>query len=238
MSGTNCHVILQAAPDPVGHSLAVSPVLPFVFSAQSASTLKDYAARLAEASREWLDEDLTAICATAARRRTHLKFRHALAARTVAELRKGLIAVSAGDDPAPLSDASWLSWGRRFERGEPVSFDDFPANLPLPGRVEWPARPWNYRPYWSDSQQESPASGDADVCGIVAAVLGSDADALDPDLSLIQLGLDSLMALELSGRIRETYRVKIPPAQMLGGMLLSELTQVSEGAAGWEEARV
>jgi acyl transferase domain-containing protein len=208
-----------------------------VFSAQSEGTLKEYAALLAEAACEWLDDDLTAICATAARRRTHLQFRRVIVARSVAELRAGLMAVASGDCPSHLPDAAWSSWARRFELGEPVPLDAFPAAV-LPGRVDWPPRPWDHRSYWIGNSRPLPSGIDTGVPGIVAAVLGSKPANLDPGCTLIQLGLDSLMALELSDRVREAYGARIPPAELLNGMRLSDLARVSETAAEWEEARV
>jgi acyl transferase domain-containing protein/acyl carrier protein len=234
LMGTNCHVLLEGPPgnDASQHE---PRLLPFVLSAQSEKMLKEYAARLAQSSRDWLDADLAAICGTAARRRTHLRCRRGLAVRSVEELRAGLTAIAGGAETHQCG--FWSEWISRFECGEPVDVDALAADLPLPERVEWPVRPWEHHTYWT-GHLEASSDGDSSVHDIVAAVLGSEPGALHSGRTLIQLGLDSLMALELSERLKETYAVKIPPRRLLNGMLLSELAQTCSVAPDWEEARL
>ncbi|HEY9303323.1 MAG TPA: SDR family NAD(P)-dependent oxidoreductase, partial [Mycobacterium sp.] len=50
-----------------------------------------------------------------------------------------------------------------------------------------------------------------------------DSLSIDPDASLIDLGLDSLLALDLRRRLRRTVGHSAPVAQMLGGITVSEL---------------
>jgi mycobactin polyketide synthetase MbtD len=53
-----------------------------------------------------------------------------------------------------------------------------------------------------------------------------DAVSVDPTASLIDLGLDSLLALDLRRRLRRTVGHSAPVAQMLGGITVSELIDV------------
>ena len=53
-----------------------------------------------------------------------------------------------------------------------------------------------------------------------------DSVSVDPSASLIDLGLDSLLALDLRRRLRRTVGHSAPVAQMLGGITVSELIDV------------
>jgi mycobactin polyketide synthetase MbtD len=50
-----------------------------------------------------------------------------------------------------------------------------------------------------------------------------DSLSIDPNASLLDLGLDSLLALDLRRRLRRTVGHSAPVAQMLGGITVSEL---------------
>ena len=65
------------------------------------------------------------------------------------------------------------------------------------------------------------------VCAELAATLHSDGSAsMDPTASLIDLGLDSLLALDLRKRLRRAVGHSAPVAQMLGGITVNELIEV------------
>jgi mycobactin polyketide synthetase MbtD len=53
-----------------------------------------------------------------------------------------------------------------------------------------------------------------------------DSSSVDPSASLIDLGLDSLLALDLRRRLRQAVGHSAPVAQMLGGITVSELIDV------------
>jgi mycobactin polyketide synthetase MbtD len=60
----------------------------------------------------------------------------------------------------------------------------------------------------------------------LAATLHLGDVSVDPSVSLIDLGLDSLLALDLRRRLRRAVGHSAPVAQMLGGITVSELIDV------------
>ncbi|GAB4958508.1 hypothetical protein MAHJHV55_02420 [Mycobacterium avium subsp. hominissuis] len=50
-----------------------------------------------------------------------------------------------------------------------------------------------------------------------------DSVSIDPSASLIDLGVDSLLALDLRKRLRRTVGNSVPVARMLGGITVAEL---------------
>jgi mycobactin polyketide synthetase MbtD len=65
------------------------------------------------------------------------------------------------------------------------------------------------------------------VCAELTATLHLDGPAsMDPTASLIDLGLDSLLALDLRKRLRRAIGHSAPVAQMLGGITVNELIEV------------
>ncbi|WP_164014463.1 non-ribosomal peptide synthetase [Pyxidicoccus trucidator] len=75
----------------------------------------------------------------------------------------------------------------------------------------------------------------------VARLLGVDARELDVDVPLTHFGLDSLRALEVLHAVEEGWRVSLPPALLLQGPSLREVTawveQKLAGASGLAEVR-
>jgi mycobactin polyketide synthetase MbtD len=64
------------------------------------------------------------------------------------------------------------------------------------------------------------------VCAELAATLHlGDPTLIDPRASLIDLGLDSLLALDLRKRLRQVVGCSAPVAQMLGGITVNELIE-------------
>ncbi|MBV9722048.1 MAG: SDR family NAD(P)-dependent oxidoreductase, partial [Mycobacterium sp.] len=64
------------------------------------------------------------------------------------------------------------------------------------------------------------------VCTELAATLQlSDPGLIDPRVSLIDLGLDSLLALDLRKRLRRAVGCSAPVSQLLGGITVSELIE-------------
>ena len=73
---------------------------------------------------------------------------------------------------------------------------------------------------------------------LAATLHVSDSVSIDPTTSLIDLGLDSLLALDLRRRLRRALGHSAPVARMLGGITVSELIDVlGSGAANGQDMR-
>lgn len=59
-----------------------------------------------------------------------------------------------------------------------------------------------------------------------------DSVSIDPGASLIDLGVDSLLALDLRKRLRRTVGGSVPVARMLGGITVGELIEALHAPAG------
>lgn len=230
LTGTNAHLVIEEhQPQPCR-----SPAQPsgqFVLSAQSEELLRDYAGRLALAAEEWREEDLAALCSVSLHRRTHLRCRRVVAAATIVELRTGLLHIAIGI-PATRPAADWIV---RFENGEDIGGEAAVEEVSLPMHVNWPPRPWDHRSFWAGRPDQAPPQ---EVSAILASVLGMEESALPAGRTLLQLGLDSLLALELAGRLKEAFGVAIAPRHLLNGMLLSDLEQMCHDSPEWEQTRL
>jgi acyl transferase domain-containing protein/acyl carrier protein len=134
IAGTNAHVVLQEAPDPVGPPAPERSAYLLPLSAQSAQALSD----LARAYQAYLNDPavpLADVCYTAGVRRAHHDYRAAIVGQTRAALRDQLAAAERGEtrsDPAgfaaprriafvfPGQGSQWIGMGRQLLAGEPV----------------------------------------------------------------------------------------------------------------------
>ncbi len=73
---------------------------------------------------------------------------------------------------------------------------------------------------------ERPALLDALLRGKVARILGSSAERLDSEKSLLNLGVDSLMAVELRNWIESELRVNLPIVELMRSPSLSRLHEL------------
>ena len=94
----------------------------------------------------------------------------------------------------------------------------------------------------ADAQQRNHSGGRplADVVrGELAATLHmGDSVSIDPTASLIDLGLDSLLALDLRRRLRRAVGHSAPVARMLGGITVNELIDVlGSGSSNGQDTR-
>ncbi|WIM89392.1 mycobactin polyketide synthase MbtD [Candidatus Mycobacterium wuenschmannii] len=77
------------------------------------------------------------------------------------------------------------------------------------------------------------------VCTELAATLHlGDSESIDATASLIDLGLDSLLALDLRRRLRRTVGHSAPVARMLGGITVNELIDVLGATDGQDMGKV
>jgi mycobactin polyketide synthetase MbtD len=77
------------------------------------------------------------------------------------------------------------------------------------------------------------------VCDELAATLHlGDPVSIDATASLIDLGLDSLLALDLRRRLRRSVGHSAPVARMLGGITVNELIDVLGAANGQDRRKV
>lgn len=131
--------------------------------------------------------------------------------------RSGLVAM----EPQRAIDASL----HRYD-GDPLIFDaDFERlqvffesqGMPMPFSVAHPAE-----------GEQSDVSGERPLADIVRGELAAtlhlgDSWSIDPGTSLIDLGVDSLLALDLRKRLRRTVGTSVPVSRMLGGITVTEL---------------
>ena len=105
-SGTNAHVVVEEAPQPVVAALhpAVRAHL-LALSARDDQALAEQAGRFAAALAGRSDDDLADICHTANVGRAHFAVRATIIARTIKELVTALIALSRGEDAPGLRKA-------------------------------------------------------------------------------------------------------------------------------------
>lgn len=99
-SGTNAHVVLEAAPEPADEPADMRPVRLLTVSARTESALRTAAERHAAHLEAHPDLSLTDVCATTNVGRAHLAHRATVLAHDLAEARDRLRALSTGDLPA------------------------------------------------------------------------------------------------------------------------------------------
>src|SRR5262249_13021898 len=92
--------------------------------------------------------------------------------------------------------------------------------------------------------EERPRLLDALLRDKVARLLGASPARLDGDRPLLQLGLDSLMAVELRNWVEGELRVNLPIVELmrspslsrLSELLLASIREAGAGRAGWEDS--
>lgn len=90
----------------------------------------------------------------------------------------------------------------------------------------------------SDGSAGADGSAAKPLADVVHAELAAtlhlgDSSSIDPTASLIDLGVDSLLALDLRKRLRRTVGSSVPVARMLGGITVHELIDaLGAGSAG------
>lgn len=226
-SGTNAHVILEAAPElppraaAVGADAIGTVVLPV--SARSSAALAQLCATLAD----WLEaepRDLRDVAYTLAVGRNAFGHRRAVIADDAATLARAL-----RGEPAPAPDERLAELARRWEAGEAVDwsrlFRDGTARL-----IALPGHPFHPQRYWPDTAMPAGSAEHvrveaplpvtrpawlALVSELARTVLGQPSGAaLAPHLPLVEQGFTSLLGLELR-RALQTRTARSLPAGLL-----------------------
>ncbi len=120
ISGTNAHVILEAAPAPEGGPVEqtgpagdVLPVVPWLLSAKTEDALREQAQRIRDfAAAQGADGDLTDAGVALATTRTHFAHRAAVTATSRDELLAGLDALTRGDKATGLVQSTTEARGK------------------------------------------------------------------------------------------------------------------------------
>jgi acyl transferase domain-containing protein len=233
-SGTNAHVILEAAPDPVRDDKRQPAVSVLPISARTKEDLETLASELAV----WLEaepRDLADAGFTLGAGRTVFAHRRAVVGADCAELASGLRGARPArraDDPlrsrlqglADLwSAGQQVDWQRLYRPygagiidmpGHPFRRQDFwiaPASAPeAVGPIAAATRPLKPSPVKPDGIQGWRSL----ILGLVGQVLSDRPQALTGDRALVEQGLTSLLALELR-RLLETALERPIPATFI-----------------------
>ncbi|BBY25550.1 mycobactin polyketide synthase MbtD [Mycobacterium stomatepiae] len=146
--------------------------------------------------------------------------------------RSGLIAM----DPELAIEASLYGYD-----GDPLIFDAEFDRLAVFFESQGMPTPFTGSGSGESSERDN-GSAAKPLAEVVRAELAAtlhlgDSSSIDPSASLIDLGVDSLLALDLRKRLRRTVGSSVPVARMLGGITVHELiTALSAGGAGGPKA--
>jgi acyl carrier protein len=89
--------------------------------------------------------------------------------------------------------------------------------------VSLPSYPWRRRPYWRD---------DPPGCDDLAALLGVPPEQDCRRRTLLELGVDSLRAMELRDRLEENYGLRLGPVHELYTVTVGTLSEWVREAGG------
>ena len=135
--------------------------------------------------------------------------------------RSGLVAMR----PESAVDASLGRYGN-----DPLIFDADFGRLRVFFESQGISMPFHSPTDMANAQRRN-HSGGRPLADVVRAELAAtlhvdDSVSIDPTASLIDLGLDSLLALDLRRRLRRAVGRSAPVARMLGGITVNELIDV------------
>ena len=130
--------------------------------------------------------------------------------------RSGLIAMV----PELAIEAGWYGYD-----GDPLIFDADFERLGVFFESQGMPMPFSAPPGRDATADDSAAKPLAEVvrAELAATLHLGDSVSIDPSAPLIDLGVDSLLALDLRKRLRRTVGSSVPVARMLGGITLNEL---------------
>lgn len=238
-SGTNAHVILEAATDPPPRAEATGCVV-LPVSARSAAALAELCVTLAD----WLEaqpRDLRDVAFTLGVGRNAFDHRRAVIGDDHATLVRAL-----RGEPVPSHDERLAGLAHRWEAGEPVDwrrlFRDGTARL-----TALPGHPFHPQRYWPDTAM--PAAGASGprmatplpvtppawlalVAEQARTVLGQPASApLATDVPLVDQGFTSLLGLELRRALEARTGRSLPAGLLYDYPTLARIAGLLGGSA-------
>ncbi len=69
------------------------------------------------------------------------------------------------------------------------------------------------------------------IYNLICGILGLSVSELNPEKQLIDFGLDSIMALEISSQVRRRFKVEVPVTKFLAGLTTKDLVEMVERGA-------
>ncbi|MBV8787484.1 MAG: mycobactin polyketide synthase MbtD [Mycobacterium sp.] len=130
--------------------------------------------------------------------------------------RSGLVAM----DPIQAIEAGLYGYD-----GDPLIFDADFERLRVFFESQGMSMPFDAMPRHAEDADDSVAKPLAEVVRteLAATLHLDDSGSIDPGAPLIDLGVDSLLALDLRKRLRRTVGSSVPVSRMLGGITVNEL---------------
>ncbi|MFC5056498.1 SDR family NAD(P)-dependent oxidoreductase [Saccharothrix xinjiangensis] len=232
MGGTNCHLVVGQAPEagrppvpdaPRGAPQDVPRGVPWLVSGRTGQALRAQAAALLAHLDAHPDLDPDEVGVALARTRTLFEHRAVVRGANADELRRGLAAVAEGGaGGAADADTGWLA--------------DLPPRVARP--VDLPTYAFQRRRHWFGEAAAAPAPEPRrrDLLELVRTQVAIElgvvtAEAVDPDLSFDDLGVDSIGLEEVCGRLGTATGLRLgadvlfrfPTPAQLAGFLRDEL---------------
>jgi len=125
--------------------------------------------------------------------------------------------------------ADWTDLGRRFAALGATPFLTEVAQAPtatVPSTAKSLTAELDARALETMPQEQRREFLEDGLSRQLASILGSAGSRIDSDRSILKLGVDSLMAMELKNRIEKNLGVTVPTVQLLQGPSVSELTSL------------
>jgi 3-oxoacyl-(acyl-carrier-protein) synthase/thioesterase domain-containing protein/acyl carrier protein len=241
IGGTNAHAVLAPAPqDARGDRGPAQGAYRVLLSAADDDGLRESARRLRARVATDPGLRLDDVALTLAHGRTPLAVRTGFAAASMAELIEGLDAFLGGGDQAEADPVvgAWIA-------GD-VDAIDRVGDLTQAQRVPLPAYPFRRTRHWVDApqappsreaQESAPLDGDAldRAIAVITSQLGAE---IDPDQDLLDLGVDSMMLVEVVTSLREEFGVALPFSEIEGLRTARDLAERIGQLAAPAEATV
>src|SRR4051794_15062054 len=219
IGGTNAHAVLAPPPrDARGEREPARGKYRVLLSAADGDALRESAGRLRARVAADPGLRLDDVTLTLAHGRTPLAVRTGFAVASMAELAKALDGFLAGRDHVD-PDAVVSAW----TAGDVAALDDV-GDLTHARRVPLPTYPFRRTRHWVDvpqpaqtreAQESAPCKGDA-LERAIAVITGHLGAEIDADQDLLDLGVDSMMLVEIITSLREEFGVALPFSEIEG----------------------